>query len=654
MLGGRNYTTQRPSPTACWWLGALPVCLLAGCLAGPKHLTYLDEAEFKYSRDVQLKIAHPTDEDPGASRPEFARQPRRLRNTEKGQLWDLPIEEALKLALANCDVIRENGQFLSPSNRLLANPDFVQSIYNPAILDTSVAFGRRGTSAALADFDTTLSSSMSVGHSEQIQRMASTGLGPGDTLVDDTGQFRSSLSKTLGDGSQLSVSHNLNYSRNNLPTGGFQPSSLFESSWFSTPQSPALSFEYRRPLWQGAGRRYTGIAAPRLSRFGGATAIVGVNQGVIIARINNDISLADFEAAVRNLVRDVEVVYWNLHLAYRVFHSQKVALDSAEQTWRLVDSDNRRGDADRAQARDNYFEIKERTQTARSNIYSTETRFRRLLGLPVNDGRIIRPSDEPISAELLPDWESCLQEALLQRVELRRQKWNIRSYQLQLEAARSLSQPQLDLVTSHQVNALGNTLTNSRREQFASFYGTLTSGNHMSSELRFEFSIPLGNRIARAQIRNLELLLAKARAILNAQEIDISHELASAFQELDRAYLAAQANRNRQLAADKRVRLVQIEFDAGRTSLDLFLRAQVSLSEAEIAYFQSLVAYTKAIADLEYRKGTLLEHNNVRLAEGPWSSEAYKQALRRAEARSHGIDTQLLRTIPAPVEREEE
>jgi len=277
-----------------------------------------------------------------------------------------------------------------------------------------------------------------------------------------------------------------------------------------------------------------------------------------------------------------------------------------------------------------------------------------LLGLPVNDGRIIRPSDEPISAELLPDWESCLQEALLQRVELRRQKWNIRSYQLQLEAARSLSQPQLDLVTSHQVNALGNTLTNSRREQFASFYGTLTSGNHMSSELRFEFSIPLGNRIARAQIRNLELLLAKARAILNAQEIDISHELASAFQELDRAYLAAQANRNRQLAADKRVRLVQIEFDAGRTSLDLFLRAQVSLSEAEIAYFQSLVAYTKAIADLEYRKGTLLEHNNVRLAEGPWSSEAYKQALRRAEARSHGIDTQLLRTIPAPVEREEE
>ena len=43
----------------------------------------------------------------------------------------------------------------------------------------------------------------------------------------------------------------------------------------------------------------------------------GVNQGVVLARLNTDIALADFEASVRNLVSDVEVAYWELYFAYR-------------------------------------------------------------------------------------------------------------------------------------------------------------------------------------------------------------------------------------------------------------------------------------------------------------------------------------------------
>ena len=109
----------------------------------------------------------------------------------------------------------------------------------------------------------------------------------------------------------------------------------------------------RHPLLAGAGTEYTRIAGPRLGRFGGATSIVGVNQGVMISRINNDISLSDFEAAIRNLVKDIEDLYWDLHLAYRVYHTQKVALDSAEQTWRMVQGDPRRPAAEKAQSRDN-------------------------------------------------------------------------------------------------------------------------------------------------------------------------------------------------------------------------------------------------------------------------------------------------------------
>ena len=38
----------------------------------------------------------------------------------------------------------------------------------------------------------------------------------------------------------------------------------------------------------------------------------GVYQGVLIARTNTDISIADFEIAVRSLISDVENAYWDL------------------------------------------------------------------------------------------------------------------------------------------------------------------------------------------------------------------------------------------------------------------------------------------------------------------------------------------------------
>jgi hypothetical protein len=81
-------------------------------------------------------------------------------------------------------------------------------------------------------------------------------------------------------------------------------------------------------------------------------------------------------------------------------------------------------------------------------------------------------------------------------------------------------------------------------------------------------------------------------------------------------------------------------------SVDLVLRAQASKAAAEIAYFTSLVNYNKAIADLNLRRGTLLEVNNITLAEEAWTSEAQNEALRRAWARSFAKPKEGLYTEP--------
>ncbi|MEO2105894.1 MAG: hypothetical protein ABGZ36_09665, partial [Actinomycetota bacterium] len=68
--------------------------------------------------------------------------------------------------------------------------------------------------------------------------------------------------------------------------------------------------------------------------------------------------------------------------------------------------------SDEPLARDRYYQTRAGAEAALSDLYRTETALRRLLGLPVTDGTVLRPSDEPVTARFEPDWESNLLSAL--------------------------------------------------------------------------------------------------------------------------------------------------------------------------------------------------------------------------------------------------
>jgi outer membrane protein TolC len=57
---------------------------------------------------------------------------------------------------------------------------------------------------------------------------------------------------------------------------------------------------------------------------------------VLIARLNTDVSLADFESAVIQLVSDVENAYWELYFAYRDLDAKLAARRQAYDTWRQI------------------------------------------------------------------------------------------------------------------------------------------------------------------------------------------------------------------------------------------------------------------------------------------------------------------------------
>ena len=639
---------QRTASARALWRKGLCLLLVGGLLPGctgvDRSLTYFgDKGEYDYVaeyEDRELHLQHSDIPSETLEQPLVAQEPHRLGDRSKDEIRDLSLAEALHLALQNNRIIRTRGDFRAGAQVYTA-ADNVPSIYDPAIRDSGVLFGGQGVEAALASFDPRFNTSLvwSNNNAYQNNSFLGGGVGDGSVLSQDAAQFQSQLTKTFAYGANLSLNHNWNYSWTN------QTFQLFPSAYQGN-----LALQYTQPLWAGAGTEFTRIAGPLNPNLAGIT---GVSQGVVISRINTDITLVDFEVSVRNMLKDVEDNYWDLYLAYRSYDAACQARDSFLESWRFAAKyklGGRFSELDEQQSREAYYDGRSRAENTLQEIYNLETTLRRLCGLPSGDGTILRPSDDPTISEFVPDWNLCLAEALTRREELRRQKWNIKSLELQLTAAESLTNPQLNFVSGYQLNGFGNNLFGANGApgtpgaNLQSAYRTMFEGDTTGWAAGFNFSVPLGFRSALSQVRNYELRLCKAREVLALQEREISYELTKTFQDLAWRYQTAQTAFNRWQTAEAQIAGRESRFRLGvpnvETSvlLDQFLTTRRRAADAEVAFYNSVIEYTKSLTDLHYRKGTLLEINNIQLAEGEWTAEAQKDAIRRAWARTFAFE----------------
>jgi hypothetical protein len=306
-------------------------------------------------------------------------------------------------------------------------------------------------------------------------------------------------------------------------------------------------------------------------------------------------------------------------------------------------------------------------------LYAAENRLRYLMGLAPSDGRLIRPCDEPTTAKIDFDWCEINSEALSRQVNLRRQKWVIKGVEMELIASRNFLLPRLDGVARYRWLGLGDDLidpngrgvvpfeqiaANAERIRGTDAFSTLTDGNYQEYELGFQFSMPIGLRRELAGVRNAQLRLARERAVLQDQELEVSHLLTEAIRNLHFSHQLAETSFNRRIAAQREVDAAQAVFDTGAelqqggaSALDRLLDAQRRQAEADRDYYQRLANYARSITDVHFRKGSLLEYNNVLLAEGPWPTKAYHDALQRGRERDAGLFINYGVTRPSVISR---
>ena len=544
----------------------------------------------------------------------------------------LTIDECVQIALRNSTIMQKLG------GTVVNAPQAATTLLDQAIQETNP---QQSVEAALSDFDAQVNSSLLFTHTESPNIGATALFG---STKNDGAAYNFNLAKQTATGATYTFTNTIDYSR----LGVINPFVPFRSDY-----NLSSIFQVRQPLGRGAGSQVTRIAGPN--------AVAGSYNGVLIARLRSDISLADFEASVRDLVRDVENNYWELYFAYRDLDTQMSARDSARETWenRKLRFENGVGRPDEeAQARQQYYTFETQVQSALTGVLNgqpgvlgAERNLRRLLGLPVNTGEIIRPASEPTTAPIVFDWHESQLQSLARRVELRRQKWTIRQRELEFLASKKLNRWRFDLVGQYAFKGFGDNLIGSRDRTNGSAVDDLFAGNLDDWQLGVEVNGAIGNRQGHLAVRNAELNLRREKAVLKEQQRQILHDLGAAFVEVDRAFETMKSTINNRIAVQEELEPKQKRVEAGQDQVFFLLDAQQRAANTESAVHRAIRDYNQSLLNFVYTSGTLLSRYNIVLTEDQWCEDAYCRANVKA-SRTRVIGEQNCNVDNCPVSSE--
>lgn len=598
--------------------------VVTGCLSGKPDWQFVKKHEVPHYEAVATDIEYPTVNTSDLNEVDTGESPHSIRQVEKTEYWDMTLQEAVQMALRHSKVLQNLG------GTILRSPETISTTYDPSIIETDPQFG---VESALSAFDAQFASSLFFEKGDR--RVNNQFIGVLGDFTQDYDNFQASITKRGATGDQYTIRKVVDFDYNNNIGNEFKM-----GAW-----DVYLEGEVRHPFLKGNGLEYNRIAGPN--------ARAGVYSGVLLARVRTDVSLAEFEMGVRELVANVENSYWDLYFAYRDLDTKVQSRDVALETWRrinaLYQAGRRGGEAEKeAQAREQYYRFEEEVQTALSGrivewtrtnngtqagsfrgnpgVYVNERRLRMIVGLPLNDKRLIRPAEEPSASPITFDWVSVGGEALLRRPELRRQRWIVKSRELSLLASKNFLLPSLDMVGRYRWRGFGSELIGPDKVPFDSAMANFYTGHYQEWLLGAEFSMPFGFREGHSAVRNAEILLTRSQAVLREQEQQIVHDLSNAVAEVDRAYSVLQTNVNRCVAAKEQLASVQAAYEEDRVEFFVVLDAQRRYLDAVARYYQARVEYALAVRNIYFEKGTLLEDYGVFLNEGPWPEKAYFDA----------------------------
>jgi hypothetical protein len=210
----------------------------------------------------------------------------------------------------------------------------------------------------------------------------------------------------------------------------------------------------------------------------------------------------------------------------------------------------------------------------------------------------------------------------------------VKTRQLALIEQKNNLLPDLRAFATYDINAIGTTLDGAGGLNALS---NLASNHFNNWQLGLNLNWPLGFRQANAQVRIAKLNLAQSWALLKEQELRTQRVLAVPYRSLFELHEQIGMQRSQREALAEQLRVRFQEYLVGRRTLDVLLEAQRLWANALSTEVNFVIQYNQQLANFEFAKGTILQHNNVQIAEGPLPHCAQVRAVEHERMRSKAL-----------------
>jgi outer membrane protein TolC len=242
---------------------------------------------------------------------------------------------------------------------------------------------------------------------------------------------------------------------------------------------------------------------------------------------------------------------------------------------------------------------------ARSTLESSRIRLLRLLNPPgeILWSRNVNLVYQPTIRELrLDPVNAHVAAALRMRPEMNQAKLDIQHGDLEMVLTKNGLLPKMDLFIN-----LGNT---GYAKSFSDTFSDIKSDHYdLVGGLTFEY--PIRNRDANAQHRRARLRRDQAEKALDNLGQLVELDVRNAYIEVERTKEQITASKATLKFQEEKLRIETEKFRVGRSTNLLVSQAQRDLLVSRINEVQSVVNYLKALIDLYYLDGSLLERRSI-------------------------------------------
>ena len=521
----------------------------------------------------RIRVRHPSDL-PHAPLPETLPPPTVLNPQLDAAPRDLPLDEAIRIALVNAEVVRVLTGVTAVSSG--------QTIYDAAITNTTIDQER-------ARFDPVVTVDNTWSRFEPPTAFPDP-LDPNRTIIGgirtDVYDMQFDLTKTTATGGMF------NFGVSDV-TSRFQPG-VFP---LNPENRTSLDLAYTQPLLQGGGT---------------AANLVPI----VVARINTERSYFQYKDSVQEMVRGVVEGYWLLVFARTDLWAREQQVEQAQFALEQAEAKGRVSlisGAEVAQPRVALANFRASLVAARANVLQQEAALRNIFGLPLYDSERITPVSPPSSDRLEVDWNAVVNLAEEYRPDIIELKLVLEADQQLLLQARNQALPRLDAVSLYRWNGLEGTMP-------VGDYIESPLGRSTDWTLGVNFSVPLGLRQGRAQVRQQELLMRAIGRIWSKACTTPSTRWRISIRNLEQFYEQYLAFRETRVAARENLELQMGRYRAGVNEYINVLQAIVDWGNSVSSEAQSLTQYNTELARLQRETGTILETHGIRFYEERYGS----------------------------------